>query len=129
MSVALYNDIAIVVAYVVVDEFAGIVDEVFVTSFSRDASDSPGNAEVFVVVNVWDEISAVFNFVVLAVVVIRAVEVILKSVMLFPVLPVNVVKEDDSTCVETVEFLPLDAVLVPGFLVVFTVNGIFIVGY
>lgn len=129
MSVALYNDIAIVVAYVVVDEFAGIVDEVFVTSFSRDASDSPGNAEVFVVVNVWDEISAVFNLFVLAVVVIRAVEVILKSVMLFPVLPVNVVKEDDSTCVETVEFLPLDAVLVPGFLVVFTVNGTFIVGY
>lgn len=129
MSVALYNDIAIVVAYVVVDEFAGIVDEVFVTSFSKDASDSPGNAEVFVVVTVWDEISAVFNFVVLAVVVIRAVEVILKSVMLFPVLPVNVVKEDDSTCAETVESLPLDDVLVPGFVVAFTVNGTFIVGY
>lgn len=62
-------------------------------------------------------------------VVIRAVEVILKSVLLFPVLPVNVVKEDDSTCVETVEFLPLDDVLVSGFLVVFTVNGTFIVGY
>lgn len=112
MSIALYNDIAIVVAY-----------EVFVTSSSRDATDSPRNA-VYIVVNVWDEISAVFNFVVLAVVVIRAVEVISKSV-----LPVNVVKEDDSTCVETVEFLPLDAVLVPGFLVVFTVNGTFIVGY
>lgn len=111
MSIALYNDIAIVVAY-----------EVFVTSSSRDATDSPRNA-VYIVVNVWDEISAVFNFVVLAVVVIRAVEVISKSV-----LPVNVVKEDDSTCVETVEFLPLDAVLVPGFLVVFTVNGTFIVG-
>lgn len=53
-------------------------------------------------------------------VVIRAVEVLLKSVLFFPALPVNVVKEDDSTCVETVEFLPLDAVLVPGFLVVFT---------
>lgn len=117
MSIALYNDIAIVVAY-----------EVFVTSSSRDTTDSPRNA-VYIVVNVWDEISAVFNFVVLAVVVIRAVEVLLKSVLSFPVLPVNVVKEDDSTCVETVEFLPLDAVLVPGFLVVFTVNGTFIVGY
>lgn len=112
MSIALYNDIAIVVAY-----------EVFVTSSSRDATDSPRNA-VYIVVNVWDEISAVFNFVVLAVVVIRAVEVISKSV-----LPVNVVKEDNSTCVETVDFLLLDAVLVPGFLVVFTVNGTFIVGY
>lgn len=128
MSVALYNDIAIVVAYVVVDEFAGIVEEVFVTSLSRDASDSHENAVVFIVVNVWDEISAIFNFIVLAVVVIRAVEVLLKSVILFPVLPVNVVKEDDSTCVETVEFLPLDDVLVSGFLVVFTVNGTFIVG-
>lgn len=54
MSEALYNDIAIVVnvAYVVVDEFAGIVEEVFVTSLSRDASDSPGNVVVFVDVNV-----------------------------------------------------------------------------
>lgn len=127
MSIALYNDIDIVVAYVV-GEFAGIVKKVFETSSSRDATDSPRNA-VYIVVNVWDEISAVFNFVVLAVVVIRAVEVILKSVLLFPVLPVNVVKEDDSTCVETVEFLPLDDVLVSGFLVVFTVNGTFIVGY
>lgn len=49
---ALYNDIAIVVAYVVVDEFAGIVEEVFVTSLSRDASDSHENAVVFIVVNV-----------------------------------------------------------------------------
>lgn len=62
-------------------------------------------------------------------VVIRDVKVILKSVILFPVLPVNVVKEDDSTCVETVESLPLDDVLVPGFLVAFTVNWTFIVGY
>lgn len=127
MSIALYNDIDIVVAYVV-GEFAGIVKKVFVTSSSRDATDSPRNA-VYIVVNVWDEISAVFNFVVLAVVVIRAVEVLLKSVLFFPALPVNVVKEDDSTCVETVEFLPLDDVLVSGFLVVFTVNGTFIVGY
>lgn len=58
--------------------------------------------------------------------------VILKFVVLkflsFPVLPVTV-KADRSTVVVTVDALPLDAVFVLGFLIGFTVNGIFIVGY
>lgn len=127
MLIVLYNDIDIVVVYVV-GEFVGIVKKVFVILLLRDVIDFFRNV-VYIVVNVWDEILVVFNFVVFVVVVIRVVEVILKFVLLFFVLFVNVVKEDDLICVEIVEFLLLDDVFVFGFLVVFIVNGIFIVGY
>lgn len=138
MSIALYNNIAIVVAYVVC-EVAGVVMEVFGTS--GDVTDCAVKAEVVIDVTVADETLVVFNIVGLVLifvisVVFEAVEVIdaqfklviLKSVVLmfnlFPVLSVTV-----STGVETVDALPLDAVLVLSFLVVFTVNGAFIVGY
>lgn len=117
MLIVLYNDIVIVVVY-----------EVFVILLLRDVIDFFRNI-VYIVVNVWDEILVVFNFVVFVVVVIRVVEVLLKFVLFFFVLFVNVVKEDDLICVEIVEFFLLDVVFVFGFLVVFIVNGIFIVGY
>lgn len=93
MLIVLYNDIDIVVVYVV-GEFVGIVKKVFVILLLRDVIDFFRNV-VYIVVNVWDEILVVFNFVVFVVVVIRVVEVILKFVLLFFVLFVNVVKEDD----------------------------------
>lgn len=143
MSIALYNNIAIVDAYVVC-EVAGVVMEVFGTSVSGDVTDCAVKAEVVIDVTVADETLVVFNIVGLIFVisvVFEAVEVIdaqfklvvLKSVVLMfnlsPVLSVTVVKADVSTGVETVDALPLDAVLVLSFLVVFTVNGAFIVGY
>lgn len=57
MSIALYNNIAKVVAYVV-SEVAGVVVEVFLTSVSRDVTDCIDSAEkavVVIVVSVLDK--------------------------------------------------------------------------
>lgn len=100
MSIALYNNIAIVVAYVF-DEVARVVIKVFVTSVSGDVTVSAVKVEVVIDVIVADETYVVFNIVGL---------VILKSVVpmfnSFPVLPATVVKADGSAGVETVDALP-----------------------
>lgn len=54
MSIALYNNIAKVVAYVV-SEVAGVVVEVFLTSVSRGVIDSAEKAVVVIVVSVLDK--------------------------------------------------------------------------
>lgn len=61
MSIALYTNIAIVVAYVFA-EVAGVVIEVFVTSVSKGVTDdSAEKAGVVIVDSVLDETLAVFN--------------------------------------------------------------------
>lgn len=164
MSIALYNNIVKVVAYVV-SEVAGVVVEVFLTSVSRGVIDSAEKAVVVIVVSVLDKKKIAvfnlvgpvlsFNFVVVTlfseavvfeadgckfkvkvdslpfiIVLVLAVEVInahvalviLKFVVLmfnsFPVLPVTVVKADESTVVVTVDSLDAVFVHVLGFLVV-----------
>lgn len=63
MSIALYNNIAKIVAYVV-SEVAGVVVEVFLTSVSRCVTDSAEKAVVVIVVSVLDfKKIAVFNLV------------------------------------------------------------------
>lgn len=62
MSIALYTNIAIVVAYVFA-EVAGVVIELFVTSVSKGVTDSAEKAEVVIVVSVLDETLAVFNLI------------------------------------------------------------------
>lgn len=54
MSIALYNNIAKVVAYVV-SEVAGVVVGVFLTSVSRGVIDSAEKAVVVIVVSVLDK--------------------------------------------------------------------------
>lgn len=54
MSIALYNNIVKVVAYVV-SEVAGVVVEVFLTSVSRGVIDSAEKAVVVIVVSVLDK--------------------------------------------------------------------------
>lgn len=54
MSIALYTNIAIVVAYVFA-EVAGVVIELFVTSVSKGVTDSAEKAGVVIVVRVLDE--------------------------------------------------------------------------
>lgn len=54
MSIALYNNIAKVVAYVV-SEVAGVLVEVFLTSVSRGVTDCAVKAEVVIVVSVLDK--------------------------------------------------------------------------
>lgn len=63
MSIALYNNIAKVVAYVV-SEVAGVVVKLFLTSVSRCVTDSAEKAVVVIVVSVLDfKKIAVFNLV------------------------------------------------------------------
>lgn len=62
MSIALYNNIVKVVAYVV-SEVAGVVVKVFLTSVSRCVTDSAEKAVVVIVVSVLDKKIAVFNLV------------------------------------------------------------------
>lgn len=62
MSIALYTNIVIVVAYVFA-EVAGVVIELFVTSVSKGVTDSAEKAGVVIVVSVLAETLAVFNLV------------------------------------------------------------------
>lgn len=100
MSIALYNNIAIVVAYVV-DEVARVVIKVFVTSVSGDVTDSAVKVEAVIDVIVADETLVVSNIV--GLVILESVVPMFNS---FPELPVTVVKADGSAGVETVDALP-----------------------